>query len=78
LSNYALIAQKGVTIQTLANLELEIPSMENQRRIYDFYAAYGKLRMLRAKLDRQEQKRMQYIFSTLCRDKSLNYGGEQQ
>jgi hypothetical protein len=76
LSNYALIAQKGVTIQTLANLDVEIPSIENQRRICDFYTICNRLRMLRADLELQEQKRMQYIFSMLCKDKRLNFGKE--
>jgi restriction endonuclease S subunit len=68
LSNYALIAQKGVTIQTLSNLTIEIPSRENQQRICELYAAYYKLRILRAELDLQEQKRIRYIFSTLSND----------
>jgi hypothetical protein len=76
LSNYALIAQKGVTIQTLANLDVEIPSIENQRHICGFYTICNRLHMLRADLELQEQKRMQYIFSMLCKDKRLNYGKE--
>jgi hypothetical protein len=72
LSNYALlIAQKGVTIQTLADLTIEIPSRENQKHICNFYAVNNKLRMLRAELDQQEQKRVRYIFSALSKDKEV-------
>jgi restriction endonuclease S subunit len=72
LSNYALlIAQKGVTIQTLADLIIEIPSKENQERICNFYAVDNKLHMLRAELNQQEQKRLRYIFSALSKDEEV-------
>jgi hypothetical protein len=69
LANYALIAQRGVTIQTLSNLSMEIPSRENQRRICGYYRNYNNLHSLREELDREERKMMQYIFSTLSRDR---------
>jgi hypothetical protein len=72
LSNYALIAQKGVTIQTLSNLRMEIPSRKNQRRICEYYSNYNNLRCLREQLDREEQKMMRYIFSTLSKDKGVH------
>jgi hypothetical protein len=73
LSNYALIAQKGVTIQTLSNLRMEIPSRKNQRRICEYYSGYNNLRCLREQLDREERKMMRYIFSTLSKDKEVSH-----
>ncbi|MDR2784431.1 MAG: restriction endonuclease subunit S [Treponema sp.] len=73
LSNYALIAQKGVTIQTLSNLRVEIPSRENQRRICEYYGSYYNLRSLREELDREEQKMLTGIFSALSKDRGVNH-----
>jgi hypothetical protein len=71
LANYALIAQRAVTIQTLSNLSMEIPSWENQKRIYEYYRNYNNLRGLREELNREEQKMMTYIFSVLSRDRGV-------
>jgi hypothetical protein len=73
LSDYALIAQKGVTIQTLSNLTMEIPSRENQRRICEYYSSYNNLRCLREELDREERKMLTCIFSTLSKDKEVSH-----
>jgi hypothetical protein len=72
LSNYTLIAQKGVTIQTLSNLRMEIPLKENQIRICEYYSGYNNLRCLREELDREERKMLTCIFSTLSKDKEVH------
>jgi hypothetical protein len=71
LSNYALIAQKGVSIQTLSSLNMEIPSRKNQKRICDYYGNCAKLRVLRTELENQERKMTAYIFSTLSKDREI-------
>jgi restriction endonuclease S subunit len=73
LSNYALIAQKGVTIQTLSNLTMEIPSRKNQRRICEYYSGYNNLRCLREELDWEERKMLTCIFAALSKDKEVSY-----
>jgi hypothetical protein len=62
LSHYALIAQRGVTIQTLSNLSIEIPSKENQQRVCEYYSSYYNLRSLREALDREERKNDELYF----------------
>jgi hypothetical protein len=71
LSNYALIAQRGVTIQTLSNLPMEIPSMKNQERICEYYNNYNNLHSLREALEREERKMLSHIFSTLSKDREV-------
>ncbi|GHV11452.1 hypothetical protein FACS189491_02710 [Spirochaetia bacterium] len=69
LANYVVIAQRGITINSLMNLGIEVPSLKNQRLICACYENVCKKHQLRNELDQQEQKMMNYIFLSLSKDK---------
>ena len=72
LANYFWIAQKAITVDSLSNLEVKVPSLKNQQAICDCYQNYHHLCQLRKKLDKEEQAMMKYIFSVLSKDKEYN------
>jgi restriction endonuclease S subunit len=69
LANYFWIAQRAITVDSLLNLEVRVPSLKNQRIICDYYQNYRYIRRLREELDKEEQAMMRYIFSILSSDK---------
>ncbi len=71
LTNYFLIAQRAVTVDSLLNLEVRLPSLKNQHLICDYNQNYHQLCSLRKELVKEEQTMMKYIFSVLSRDKKL-------
>ena len=68
LANYFWIAQRAITVDSLLNLEVRVPSLKNQRIICDYYQNYHHVRRLREELDKEEQAMMNYIFSVLSKD----------
>ena len=68
LANYSLIAQKAVTVDSLSNLEIEIPSLKNQQIICDCYQNHNRLSNLRKELDKEEQIMMRHIFSVYSKN----------
>ena len=73
LANYSLIAQKAVTVDSLSNLEVKVPSLKNQEKICEYYRNYNHLCRLRKELEKEEQIMAKHIFSTLSQDKEV-YG----
>lgn len=73
LANYFWIAQKAITVESLSNLEVKVPSLKNQQIICDFYQNHQHLCRLRKELEKEEQAMMKYIFSILSKDKEYNY-----
>ena len=69
LTNYFWIAQKAVTVDSLENLEVRVPSLKNQQMICDYNQNYRRLCRLRKELDKEEQAMMKYVFSVLSKDK---------
>jgi len=69
LTNYFGIAQRAVTVDSLLNLEVRVPSLKNQQIICDYNQNYHYLCRLRKELDKEEQTMMKYIFSLLSKDK---------
>ena len=69
LADYFWIAQRAITVSSLSNLEIKVPSLNNQQAICDFYQDYRHIRQLRMELDKEEQTMMKYIFSMLSKDK---------
>ena len=69
LANYFWIAQKAITVESLFNLEVIIPSLKNQQLICDFYRNHRHLSSLRRDLEREEKAMMKHIFSILSREK---------
>jgi len=68
LANYFWIAQKAITVDSLLNLEVRVPSLKNQRIICDYYRNYLHIRRLREELDKEEQVMVNYIFSVFSKD----------
>jgi len=73
LANYFWIAQRAITVESLSNLEIKVPSLKNQQLICDFYQNHQYLCRLRKELDKEEQTMMKHIFSVLSKDKEYNY-----
>jgi len=69
LANYFWIAQKAITIESLANLKIRVPSLKDQHIINDYYQNYLRLCRLRRELEKEEQDMMKYVFSVLSKDK---------
>jgi len=69
LANYFWIAQRAITVESLSNLEVRVPSLENQQIICDFSQNHQYLCRLRKELEKEEQAMMKYIFSLLNKDK---------
>ena len=68
LANYFWIAQKAITVDSLANLKIRIPSLKNQQIICDCYQNHCQLRKLRENLVKEEQTMMRYILSKLSKE----------
>jgi hypothetical protein len=73
LGNYFWIAQRAITVDSLLNLKVRIPSLKNQQIICDYNRNYHCLCRLRKELDKEEQTMMKYIFSILSEDQGDNY-----
>jgi len=71
LANYFWIAQKAITVESLLNLKIEIPSLKNQQLICDYNQNYRNICKLRKELDKEEQNMMKYVFSILCKEKEI-------
>ena len=71
LENYFWIAQRAITIDSLSNLKIRVPSVKTQKVICDYYSNYRNLCRLRKELDKEEQKNMKYVFSVLSKEKEL-------
>ena len=69
LENYSLIAQKAITVDSLSNLEIKVPSQKRQRIICDYYQNYHHILRLREDLAREEQAMMKYVLSEYSKDK---------
>jgi restriction endonuclease S subunit len=69
LSNNTGIVLRTITITTLLNLELEVPSYKNQRLICDYCKNYHQKQTLRDALEAEEQKMMRHVFSLLSKDR---------
>jgi len=69
LANYFWIAQKAITVDSLLNLKVRIPSLKNQQLISDYNRNYRRLCRFRKELEKEEETMMQYIFSVLSKDK---------
>ncbi|MDR0313331.1 MAG: restriction endonuclease subunit S [Treponema sp.] len=67
LANYLGIAQRAITVETLSNFEIRIPSLKNQQIICDYHQNYGRLSDLRKELEKEEKNMMKYIFSELSK-----------
>ena len=73
LADYFWIAQRAMTVNSLSNLEIRVPSLKNQHTICDYYQNYRHLRQLRMEQDKEEQTIMKYIFSMLSKDKEKSH-----
>jgi restriction endonuclease S subunit len=71
LVNYSGIAQRAVTVEALSNLEIRIPSPNNQQLICDYYQNYHCLCNLRKELEKEEKNMMKYFFIELSRKKEF-------
>jgi restriction endonuclease S subunit len=76
LANYFLIAQRAITVDSLLNLKVRIPSLKNQRLICDYNLNYRRLCRLRKELEKEEEAMMKYIFSVLSMDKRYKYDNQ--
>jgi len=68
LENYFWIAQRAITVDSLLNLKIKVPSLEKQQLICDYNHNYKYLCRLRRDLERKEQDMMKYIFSELNKE----------
>jgi len=68
LENYFWIAQRAITVDSLSNLKIKVPSLEKQRLICEYNQNYKYLCRLRKELERNEQDKMKYIFSELNKE----------
>ena len=73
LANYFGIAQRAITVDSLLNLQVRIPSLKNQHIICDYNRNYRRLCRFRKELEKEEETMMKYIFSVLSKDKGGNY-----
>ena len=73
LANYFGIAQRAITVDSLLNLKVQIPSLKDQQIICDYNRNYRHLCRLRKELEEEEETMMKYIFSVLSKDKGGNY-----
>jgi len=71
LTNYFWIAQRAVTVDSLLNLKIKIPSIKKQQVICNYYQNYHYLNRLRKELEKEEKIMMKYIFSMLSKEKEL-------
>jgi len=71
LVNYFWIAQRAITIDSLLNLEVKVPSQKNQQIICDYHHHYHNLCQLRKALKKEEQAMMKHIFSLLSSEKEI-------
>ena len=69
LANYFGIAQRAITVDSLLNLKVQIPSLKNQHIICDYNQNYRRLRRFRKELEKEEETMMKYIFSVLSKGK---------
>jgi len=69
LANYFGIAQRAITVDSLSNLKVQIPSLKNQHIICDYNQNYRRLCRFRKELEKEEEIMMKYIFSVLSKDK---------
>ena len=69
LANYFGIAQRAITVDSLLNLQVRIPSLKNQHMICDYNQNYRRLCRFRKELEKEEETMMKYIFSVLSKDK---------
>jgi restriction endonuclease S subunit len=67
LVNYSGIAQRAITVESLSNFEVRIPSSKNQQIICDYYQNYRRLCDLRKEMEKEEKNMMKYIFSELSK-----------
>ncbi|MDR0448123.1 MAG: restriction endonuclease subunit S [Treponema sp.] len=72
LVNYFGIAQRAITVKSLLNLEIKVPSLKKQHTICDYYKSYHQLCQLRKKLEQEEPTMMKFIFSILSKDKEYS------
>ena len=71
LSNYFWIAQKSITVESLANLQIRIPPLKNQQAICEYHQTYLHLCALKKKLEKEEETMMKHIFSVLSKTQEL-------
>jgi len=73
LANYFWIDQRAITVNSLLNLKVRIPSLKDQQIICDYNWNYRHLCHLRKELEKEEETMMKHIFSVLSKDKGRNY-----
>ena len=69
LENYSGIAQRAITVDSLLNLKVKVPSLEKQQLICEYSQNYKLLCRLRRDLEKNEQVMMKHIFSELSKEK---------
>jgi restriction endonuclease S subunit len=68
LANYLGIAQRAITVDSLLNLKVRIPSLKDQQIMCDYNRNYRHLCRLRKELEKEEETMMKHIFSVLSKD----------